>query len=169
MNRFRVLTVCTANVCRSPAAAAVLAAAVDEAGLSDSVEVGSAGTTWEAEGMPMDDRTAAALQRAGHRADLHAARTVHVNELAQWDLVLAMTLNHRETLQRQVEAAPELCAGTEVRMWGAFDPAMPEGATGSDLDVPDPWYEDDPAFDEMVARLERAVPSLLDAIRSRLD
>ena len=52
MEPLRLLTVCTGNVCRSPAAAVMLRTAIEkEEGLLGRIEVGSAGTSWEAEGM----------------------------------------------------------------------------------------------------------------------
>jgi protein-tyrosine phosphatase len=41
---FKILLVCTANICRSPMAQVVLGKKVQEAGLADKVTVESAGT-----------------------------------------------------------------------------------------------------------------------------
>ena len=86
----------------------MLRAAIQEAGLVGQVEVGSSGTSWEAEGMPMDDRTELALERAGYERPFeHTARTIHLTELLAWDLVLAMTADHVQRLRRMVDQAPD--------------------------------------------------------------
>src|SRR5690625_7363393 len=65
-----------------------------------------AGTSWEAEGEPMDERTTLALERAGYTQPFeHTARTIHLTELLRWDLVLPMSIQHAELLQRMARQA----------------------------------------------------------------
>ncbi len=162
MEPLRLLTVCTGNVCRSPAAAVMLRAAVEEAGLSDRIEVGSAGTSWEVEGMPMDDRTELALEHAGYsRPFEHVARTIHLTELLAWDLVLPMTADHERTIERMAEQAPEGSTAPEVRMWRRFEPGIPADAPATDIAVEDPWYEGQGAFDRTILQMQRSIPSII--------
>lgn len=168
VTKYRVLTVCTANVCRSPAAAVMLKTALADAGLEEFVEVASAGTTYESEGFPMDDRTVLALERAGYKVEDHVARTVHVNELATWDLVLTMTANHRDTMKRKIDAIPDDADTPSLHMWGEFDPKKPANATYEELDVHDPWYDKQKVFDRTIVDMERAIPSLMMYLRARL-
>src|SRR5699024_10879792 len=164
MEPLRLLTVCTGNVCRSPAAAVMLRAAVEEVGLTGSIEVGSAGTSWEAEGMPMDDRTELALERAGYtRPFEHVARTIHLTELLAWDLVLPMTADHAQRLRRMAEQAPEGSDVPEIRMWRLFEPGIPPGRPtdgdrrrGSLVRGPGRLRQDDPADAAQRARHHRA-------------
>lgn len=162
MEPLRVLTLCTGNVCRSPAAAVMLRSAVEEAGLSDRIEVGSAGTSWEVEGMPMDERTELALERAGYtRPFEHVARTIHLTELLAWDLVLPMTAEHAQTIRRMAEQAPEGTAAPEIRMWRRFEPGIPPDAAATDIAVEDPWYEGQGAFDRTILQMQRSVPGII--------
>lgn len=166
---FRVLTVCTANVCRSPAGAAMLRQEVARAGLAEQVEVGSAGTSWETEGMPMDPRVVISLVRAGFTDPLeHSARSVHQSELPRWDLILAFTPEHAESLRRKTEQIPEGEPRPRVLLWREFDPKAPANARPEDLVVPDPWYSGQKEFDRTISAMARAVPSILVYIRSRL-
>lgn len=55
---YRVIAVCTGNICRSPMAELMLSAAFAEAGLGDLVMVDSAGTTAYEAGRPIDPRAA---------------------------------------------------------------------------------------------------------------
>lgn len=169
MLAYRVLTVCTGNVCRSPAAAVMLREAVRLGGLADTVEVGSAGTSWEAEGHPMDERTELALERAGYaRPFEHTASSIHLNALLTWDLVLPMTLQHAQSLRRMIDQAPEGAAVPEIVLWRQFDPTAPVSATEAELAVEDPWYEGQKAFDRTVLAMQKAVPSVLLHLRTRL-
>lgn len=94
---FRILTVCTGNICRSPAAELLL-----QAGLGPSVLVGSAGTG-ALVGRPVDPSMAALLQRDGVSVDGFAARQLTEAQVREADLILAMSLEHRA---RVVDLAP---------------------------------------------------------------
>ncbi|MCS6711462.1 protein tyrosine phosphatase [Brachybacterium sp. EF45031] len=169
MPSLRVLTVCTGNVCRSPAAAVMLRRALHLAGLEDRVEVASAGTSWESEGHGMDPRIELALSRAGFEPPFpHVARAVHQSEIGQWDLVLAMTQQHAETIRRQVDQLPEGEARPTVALWRQFDPVVPVTAREEEMPVPDPWYSGQKAFDRCVLTMERSLPSLVLHLRRML-
>ena len=168
MKPLRLLTVCTGNVCRSPAAGGVLRRALVREGRDSAVEVGSAGTSWEVEGMPMDDRIELSLERAGYpRPFEHTARTIHLTELMAWDLVLAMTPEHAQTMRRMADQAPEGATPPLITMWRAFEPGA-EGLAEPELVVEDPWYEGQAAFDRTVKDMERAVPGILEHVRELL-
>lgn len=170
MEPLRLLTVCTGNVCRSPAAAVMLSAAILENGLVGKVEVGSAGTSWEAEGMPMDERTELALERSGYaRPFEHSARTIHLTELLAWDLVLPMTADHAQLLRRMVEQAPEGSAVPEVRMWRRFEPGADPAAAPTEIAVEDPWYEGQGAFDRTIREMRKSVPGIIARAREMLE
>lgn len=169
MEPLRLLTVCTGNVCRSPAAAVMLRAAFAAEGLADRVEVGSAGTSWEAEGMPMDERTAIALEHAGFaRPFEHAARTIHLTELLSWDLVLPMTADHAQRLRRMAEQAPRGARVPEIRMWRRFEPGISPDALPTEIAVEDPWYAGQGAFDRTILRMQRSVPGIVARAREML-
>ncbi|ATG52826.1 protein tyrosine phosphatase [Brachybacterium vulturis] len=162
MEPLRLLTVCTGNVCRSPAAAVMLRVAVEEAGLTESIEVGSAGTSWEAEGMPMDDRTELALEHAGYaRPFEHVARTIHLTELLAWDLVLPMSADHAQRMRRTAEQAPPGASVPEIRMWRRFEPGIPPEALPTEISVEDPWYEGQGAFDRTILQMRLSVPGII--------
>lgn len=101
---FRVLVVCTGNVCRSPQAAQLLQTTIDQAGESwrSAVLITSAGTR-ALEGSPMDEQAAALTVRLGAHATDHAARQLTPEMIEEADLVLAMAREHRSEV---VRAAP---------------------------------------------------------------
>ncbi|WP_370741039.1 arsenate reductase/protein-tyrosine-phosphatase family protein [Cellulomonas telluris] len=63
---YRVMTVCTGNICRSPMAEVVLRTKLEEAGLADVVEVDSTGISDEEHGNPVDRRARAVLRAHGY-------------------------------------------------------------------------------------------------------
>ncbi|WP_426517625.1 low molecular weight phosphatase family protein [Diaminobutyricibacter sp. McL0618] len=93
MSAFRILTVCTGNICRSPLAEQVLRAELDEL----DVTLSSAGTA-ALVGDSMDDRAAEYSRQFGGRPDNHAARQLAVGQLGDADLVLALSREHRRAI-----------------------------------------------------------------------
>ena len=61
---FRIVFICTGNICRSPAAENIFREMVDRAGLLPDLEIDSAGTGDWHEDDPIDHRSAAALADA---------------------------------------------------------------------------------------------------------
>ncbi len=150
--------VCTGNICRSTMAHQLLDEAVREAGLADEIEVDSAGVSDEEEGNPIDVRAARVLRDAGHGVPDHRARQVRASELADWDLVLAMTARHLAALRRLRDRAG-LSEGEapEIRLFRDFDPQ----AGPVDTDLPDPWYGGHQDFLDALEVIERSTPSVL--------
>lgn len=101
-----VLCVCTANVCRSPAAELLLRAGLD-ARAATGVRVASAGT-WASEDRPIEPGTAAALRRHGvPPAEVTAKRSLRLTreDIAEADLIVASTAEHVRAVWRLQLAA----------------------------------------------------------------
>lgn len=101
---FRILVVCTGNICRSPfaerllrAALGRIAAATGNPGWADVVEVASAGTAAMV-GSPIEPAMLAHL--AAHDADAlrHAARQLERAQVETADLVLGLSRSHRRAI-----------------------------------------------------------------------
>lgn len=103
---FRVLVVCTGNICRSPQAAELLQAALDDAGdpWRRSVTVTSAGTR-AVEGSSMDASAADCLVSLGGDPTRHRAQQVTVAMIDNADLVICMTREHRQAVARLCPAS----------------------------------------------------------------
>ncbi|MDJ0383947.1 low molecular weight protein-tyrosine-phosphatase [Streptomyces sp. G-G2] len=156
---YRVCFVCTGNICRSPMAESVFRAQVAEAGLSDRIEVDSAGTGGWHEGDGADPRAASVLAAAGYEQD-HRARRFRASWFEHLDLVIALDAEHLRDL-RAMAPAPEDVA--KIRLLRSYDPAA-----GPDLDVPDPYYGPQDGFEECLELVEAAGPGLLAAVRTAL-
>lgn len=155
---YRVLTVCTGNICRSPMAERLLRSAFAEAGLADDVEIASAGTTsWE-DGEPIDPRAAAVLRSHGIDTEGHRAHQATRSELAQADLILALDEDHVGPLRRMAPGSSD-----RIHLYREFDPAA-----GADLGIRDPWYGDDADFAATWELLTAGAPGVVQHIREEL-
>lgn len=97
---YRVLVVCTGNICRSPMGAVVLRARLEETGIDGKVQVDSAGISAEEQGNSLDSRARLVLTEAGYNPGIHRARQVQPSDLVKYDLILAMTRGHLQSLRR---------------------------------------------------------------------
>lgn len=165
--RYRVMTVCTGNICRSPMAEVVLRDRLEAAGLGDRVVVDSTGVSDEEHGNPIDRRARASLVARGYPVPSHAARQVRAGDLAERDLVLAMTASHARALRR---IAPD-DAAARVVMFRTFDPAAPAVVDVQDehlLDVDDPWYGGPENFEHCLDEIEAAADGVVESVRAAL-
>ena len=188
---YRVVMVCTGNICRSAMAEIVLRDRLAAAGIPDSgpggVTVTSAGVSDEERGNPIDSRARRVLAEAGYgtgaddvsrATDIviasHSAHRITDAEIAEADLLLAMTDSHWNVLQRRA-AALEVDP-SRIRMYRELDPtaARQAGAvvTGrasrSVLNVPDPWYGTMADFVDTLEVVERVSDELVDELAALL-
>lgn len=151
--------VCLGNICRSPMAASVARALLDEAGLSGEVEVESFGTAGYHAGEPADRRADAALARRGWPSGGHLARQLTRADLPRFDLIVCAD-------QANVAAVRALSPGDEllpVRLLRSYDPAA--GGAG---EIPDPWGLDDADFDRVLEIIERSCRGLVERLAARV-
>ena len=188
---YRVVMVCTGNICRSAMAEVVLrdrlAAAGSHMREPDGVVVTSAGVSDEERGNPIDSRARRVLAEAGYgtgaddvsrATDIvissHSAHRITDAEIAEADLLLAMTDSHWNVLQRRA-AALEVDP-SRIRMYRELDPtaarqagAVVAGrASRSALNVPDPWYGTMADFVDTLEVVERVSDELVDELAALL-
>ena len=137
----RVLVVCEGNLCRSPYAAALLAARLPR------LEVRSAGLAARG-GDPAAEAAQRAAQERGLDLAAHRTRRLVAEDVAWADLVLGMEGHHAVALERHwPEAEPR------IRLLGEFLAEPP-------FAIEDPWGREDAIFHAVFARVERAVARL---------
>ena len=157
----RLLFVCLGNICRSPTAEAVMRHLLEEQGLTDEIELDSAGTgSWHI-GKPPDTRATEAASTRGITLD-GEGRQVAMEDFDRADLILTMD---RENLVDVLALAPDEEAQAKVKLLREFDP---EAVESGNLDVPDPYYGGADGFENVLDLVERACRGLLDHVRSEL-
>lgn len=149
---YRVVFVCTGNICRSPMAEVVFRGFAHHAGLARHVVSSSAGTgDWHV-GERADQRTLAALERRGYDGGAHRARQFTAADFARNDLVVALDRSHERILRGW---APTESDVDKIVLLLSFDDLQP-----GVLDVPDPYYAGPEKFDEVLGMIERACRGL---------
>lgn len=151
----RVLFVCLGNICRSPTAHGVFQHCVDRAGLTDLVEVDSAGTAAYHVGNSPDPRSTAAAYERGYDLSPLRARQAVVEDFEQFDYILAMDHSNLSNLKR---IKPDHFAGH----LGLF---LEFAAQFAEEEVPDPYYGGDEGFSHVLDLVEAASEGLLAQIR----
>ena len=149
MSRRRVVTVvCSGNICRSPMAAAFLAAHVEQQGLGDLIEVASAGTHALVGRAPMREAQRAVAAIRGDTSE-HRGRQLDIGLARDSDLILCASSEHRNHI---LSWWPDLGAG-KVRLFN-------ENIAGSaPVDVDDPYGWDQEVFDLAARVIDRAMES----------
>ena len=178
---FRILTVCTGNICRSPMAERLLQAGFDSQAPGE-FEVSSAGTG-ALVGHAIEPHVAGFVNVFGGDASGFVSRQLTPEILQGQDLVLALTREHRSKV---MELAPGLLRRTFTlrelaRLLPAVDadPQLPAAerwrealsrtlrlrtahpAGPGEDDVVDPYRRDDAVYQQMVRELTPAVKELL--------
>jgi len=153
----RICFVCLGNICRSPTAEAVMRHRLAEAGLDGAVVVESAGTgSWHV-GEPADRRARAEARARGIAMD-GTARQLVADDLARFDLIIAMDEENAADARALARGAGEVA---KVRLLREFDPT----ATG-DLSVPDPYFGGPEGFEEVFDMVDRACLGLIEHLRA---
>jgi protein-tyrosine phosphatase len=154
---YRIIAVCTGNICRSPMAELMLQAAFTEAGLEDAVVIDSAGTTAYEAGRPIDPRAARKLTTHNLVSDRHIAREWRSEWFAERHLILALDVDHYGWLRA---SAPDEAALSRIRMLRSFDPAVAD-QDPLEQGIEDPWYGGHADFEAVWDQVQAAVPGIV--------
>jgi len=159
----RLCFVCLGNICRSPTAEGVMAALVADAGLTDAIEVHSAGTIAAHLGSFPDPRARAEARRRGLDLTSRASR-FRAGDTAYYDLVLAMDRSNLTDLR---DLTPESELRSRLHLLRSFDPRLrPDDRWNGE--VPDPFDGADDGFAEVFDLIDAACRGVLDHVRTEL-
>ncbi|MSU68944.1 MAG: low molecular weight protein arginine phosphatase [Opitutaceae bacterium] len=152
-----IIVVCTANICRSPMAAALLqhALAAQPEPLR-SFKIISAGVAARA-GDPVSENSVLALEIVGLDISKHTSRPLTQKMMDEASLILGMTESHRAMIQLQAEPPPK-----NLFLFREFMPQSGDKEIGDPFGGPLKLYES--TRDEMV----EAIPSLVEFIKTHL-
>lgn len=153
--KYNVLFVCLGNICRSPAAQAVMQAMVDMRGLTDRFFIDSAGTGGYHIGDLPDKRMRVHARPRGYELT-HRARRVQASDFEDFDLIVGMDAANVDDLCRKAATIEQerkvVMMGNYIRQYPHYDY------------VPDPYYEGSEGFELVLDLLEDACDCLLDRI-----
>jgi len=157
--KIRILFVCMGNICRSPAAEAVMQSKVEEAGLSHLIECDSAGTINYHSGQPADQRMRNAASGRGYHMTSRA-RKIREVDLKTFDHILTMDEdNYNEVIELDIDARYR----EKIRPFCSYVKAFDV------TDIPDPYYGGLDGFDHVLDLLEDGCGNLLENLtRHRL-
>lgn len=146
--------VCTANICRSPMAEALLRHALQaEEEPLKSLEVVSAGV-FAYSGEPASMNSVRALKSVGLDLSKHSSRAINSELIDQSFAIFGMTQSHRVTIEMQYAQDPDnLFLLREL---------MPEG---SSIEIPDPFGQNLSAYEACRDSMVEAIPSILTWLR----
>jgi protein-tyrosine phosphatase len=148
---YRVLFICLGNICRSPTAEGVLRHLVAKQAPNLSIEIDSAGTADYHIGAPPDSRSQRAALRRGIDISGLRARQVTQDDFSRFDLILAMD---RDNL-RELQAMKPGDSRAALKLFLEYAPEL------NLHDVPDPYYRDASAFEEVLDLTSAASRGLL--------
>ncbi len=147
----KILFVCMGNICRSPAAEAIMRSKAEAAGLGDRYEFDSAGTYAGHSGDLPDPRMREAAGRRGYRLT-HRARPVRDEDFSRFDMLVVMDERNYDALDRLAFTLDD-----KAKIY-----RMTDFSSRHDYDyVPDPYYEGREGFELVLDLLEDACDGLL--------
>ena len=155
---FKILFVCTGNICRSPMAEGVFLTKMRDAGLDKYVQLDSCGTHGFHVGESPDARAQRAAKKRGYDLSSQRARQVGKEDFVNFDLILAMDWENHALLQ---QLAPRQFHH-KIKLLMSFATEH-ESAV-----VPDPYYGGPDGFETALDYIEDAATNLVDFVRRRM-
>ena len=145
-----ILIVCSANICRSPMAEAILKRLVSKRPDATQWHIESAGT-WALNGCPAAELSQYVMQSMGMDISSHQSQPVSLDLIQRFDLILTMESNHKEGLIAEF-------GQDKHRIF------MLSEMIGLMMDIPDPVRGQLVDFEETARLLERILTDGLEQI-----
>ena len=147
----KILMVCLGNICRSPLAEGILQKKVKDAGLNWIIE--SAGTNSYHIGQPPHHLSQKVARKNGVDISCQKARKFTEEDFDRYDKIYAMANDVVEDIRRMSGARFDK---------NKLDLFLNELTPGQNLDVPDPWYGDEPDYHEVYKMLNAVCDKIVE-------
>ena len=153
----KILFVCLGNICRSPAAEAVLKKMVQDAGLSDQVEIASAGTSAYHSGNLPDSRMREHGQKRNFNLNSLSQKFIPVH-FDHYDAIITMD---RSNYQNVIEQTDDQKFISKVKPFSHYC------SEHSITEVPDPYHGGDEGFRYVFDLMEDGCAEILRRIKNK--
>ena len=152
-----VLFVCLANICRSPIAEGTFRELVKKRGLQDEISCDSAGTAGYHIGQLPDQRTMKNAEKHGLKLT-HRGRKLSVADLDAFEHIVVMDeANFKDVNDFYYKTIHKTPSAYKLFLLRDHDPE-----TRGIVEVPDPYYESEPFFEDVYQIVWRSNGALLD-------
>ena len=158
MNPYRILFICTGNICRSPTAEAYMRYKIVEEGLQNHIETDSAGIHGYHVGDMPDSRSIDVLKSRGIDMSDLSARKISASDYNEFDLILGMDEGHYSDISN-------MCIKGCRADIGLFLDYAPDSSIRS---VPDPYYGGSKGFVQVLDLIYQGTEGLFASVKSKL-
>ena len=155
MNKKRILFVCMGNICRSPAAEAIMNKTIRDKNLSNLIEVDSAGTIDYHSGETADSRMKRSAQKKGYQIDSIARQFNMYRDFRSFDYIVTMDDENFEDI-----ASMDVQNTYGDKIFRMVDFCE----TCKSNEIPDPYYSGFSGFEKVIEMLEDATSGLLNKV-----
>ncbi len=147
----KILFVCHGNICRSPAAEAIMTTFIKQKGLENSISCDSAGIIGYHEGERADSRMIERAKRRNYNVT-SISRQIESKDFGKFDYVIGMDSYNIAGLR---EIVPDEQSKNKIKLMTDYCTKPNPGY------VPDPYYDGIEGFDTALNILEDACENLL--------
>ena len=155
MNSKSILFVCMGNICRSPAAEAIMKKNIEKKNLSDKIKVDSAGVIDYHSGEPADSRMIEHAKKRGYELDSIARQFDMTKDFDRFDYIVTMDNENFEDINSM-----DIMNKYEHKIFRIVD--FCENCTRDE--IPDPYYKGASGFEEVLDMLEDASKGLVNKV-----
>jgi len=156
-DKIKILFVCLGNICRSPAAEGAFQNLVQKENLNDLFIIDSAGTAGYHDGELADPRTRKVAKDRNIILN-HISRKFIKQDFQKFDYILVMDHNNYKAVRSQ---ATEESHNSKIHFFRSFEDNQSKNA-----EVPDPYYGDLQAFENVQNIVENASIGFLNFLKS---
>ncbi|MCU0336787.1 MAG: low molecular weight phosphotyrosine protein phosphatase [Sediminibacterium sp.] len=150
----KLLMVCLGNICRSPLAEGIMRQKIEDKGLSWTVD--SAGTAGYHIGEPPHKLSQKIASQHGISISNQRCRKLEPKDANTFDAIFVMD---RENYKNAIHILGKDAAHKVHLILNFLYP-------GEDREVPDPWYGEEPLYEEVFLLLDKACNRVLDHLLS---
>ncbi len=156
-NKIKILFVCLGNICRSPAAEGAFQSLIHKESLDDFFIIDSAGTAGYHDGELADPRTRK-VAKARNIQLTHISRKLIKQDFQKFDYILVMDHNNFKNVR---SLATDESHNRKIHFFRSFEEGQFKNA-----EVPDPYYGDLEAFENVQNIVESASVGFLKFLKS---